>query len=117
MDIVYRYEAVSRTRVLERFELFGAGRKDLESRNPETVTTVRETVARDSRSAVKLMFRETIHKASHEDFGNRKICVIFILHSRTKNSFCRYGEVLPGESRHDHHPTTSYTSPRPSRHF
>jgi hypothetical protein len=49
MDIVYRYEAVSRTRVLERFELFGAGRKDLESRNPETVTTVRETVARDSR--------------------------------------------------------------------
>lgn len=117
MDIVNRYEAVSRTRVLEWFEIFGAGRKDLESRNPETVPTVRETVARDSRLAVKLIFRETIHQASHEDFENRKICAKFILYNRTKNSFCSYGEALPGESRYGHHPTTSYTSPRPSRHF
>jgi hypothetical protein len=48
LDTDYRCEAVSRTPVLEWFEIFGAGRKDLESRNPERVTTVRETVARDS---------------------------------------------------------------------
>jgi len=83
MEIVYRCEAVSRTRVLEWFEIIGTGRKDLESRNPETVTTVRETVARDSLLAIKLIFRETIHQAAHEDFGNRKICAEFILHSRT----------------------------------
>jgi hypothetical protein len=55
---VYRQEAVSRTRVLEWFEIFGAGREDLESRNPETVG---ETVARDSRLAVKLIYRDGIH--------------------------------------------------------
>jgi hypothetical protein len=114
LDLVYRCEVVYRTRVLEWFEIFGAGCEELESRNPETVTTVGETVARDSRLAVKLIYRETIHQAPHEDSGNRKICAKFILQSRTMNSFWRDSETLPGESWYGHHPTTSFTSPPPA---
>jgi hypothetical protein len=92
LDLVHRRETVSRTRVLERFDIFGAGREDLESRNPETVTTAGATVARYSRFAVKLIHRETIEQAPHEDFGNRIICAKIVLHSRTMNSFCRDSE-------------------------
>jgi hypothetical protein len=58
------------------------GFEDLESRNPETITTVGETVARDSRLAVKLIYRGTIYQVPHEDFGNREICAKFVLRSR-----------------------------------
>jgi len=108
---------VSRTRVLEWFEVFGAGREDLESRNPETVTTVGENVAREGRLAVKLIYRQMVHQAPHEDSENRKICAKFVLHSRTINSFCRDSEALPRESWCGHHPSNSFTPPRPSRHF
>jgi len=97
LDLVYRREALSCTRVLEWSEIFGVGCEVLESRNPETVTTVGETVARDSRLAVKLVYREMIYQAPHEDFGKRKICAKFVLGSRTMNLFCRDSKSLTGE--------------------
>ena len=69
---------MSRTRVFEWFEIFGAGREDLDSRNPETVG---ETVARDSRLDVKFIYRDRIHQASHEDFGSRKTCTEILFYT------------------------------------
>jgi hypothetical protein len=104
-------------RVLEWSEIFGGGSEDLEFRNPETVTTVRETVARDSQMAVKLLYRDKIHQAPHEDSGNRKIWAKFVLQSRTMNSVYRGSKALLGESWRGHHPSNSFNSSRPSRHF